>query len=142
MVYGRPQMLHPSTTRSFIRNLPSKTDEEILGLPENPIDSQGPRKMDFFVESLKLIHHLGDILELLSGRDSNISATHGHEEDSGDHQRNFGKRQFQKMLSLDTVLVNWQKDLPSHLRPQYRESSTTSSRHVQVLRARYESRKS
>jgi hypothetical protein len=129
-------MLHPSSTRSFIHNLPSKTDEELLDPPQDSSDSGEPRNIDFFVQSLKLIHYLGDILESLHGRDSEQAAKYERSEYSGDGQYSIENERFQKMLDLDATLVKWQKQLPSHIQKQYGEPRSIFWRQSQVLRAR------
>jgi len=135
MIYGRPQMLRPSSTRSFIHNLPSKTDEELADQRE--ASTNGPRKTDFFVHSLKLIHYLGDILDSLHGQDPDPAAHDGRAEDSEVSQRTIGNAQFQRMLKLDATLVKWRRELPPHLKAQHKLPDLIFWRQAQVLNARY-----
>jgi hypothetical protein len=131
-------MLHPSSTRWFIHSLPLKTDEELLDPPEALEDSRGPRKTDFFVQSLKLIHYLGDILDSLHGQDCEQAATYERNEEQEDGRCSIGTRQFQRMLNLDSLLSKWQKQLPPHLQIQYGEPRSIYWRQSQVLIARYD----
>jgi hypothetical protein len=130
-------MLHPSSTRSFIRNLPSKTDQELLDPPTDSTDSENPRNIEFFVQSLKLIHYLGDILEHLHALDTVEATKHPLNEDTEERQRKIGTGQFQRMLDLDATLVKWRKQLPAHVQTQYGEPGSIFRRQSQVLRARY-----
>ncbi|KAF2429396.1 hypothetical protein EJ08DRAFT_590871 [Tothia fuscella] len=131
MVYGKPPMLHPSSTRSFINNLPSMTDEELLDTPEKSIELQAPTEIDCFVQSLKLIHYLGDILDSLHIETPDQVVLDGI-------QSGLGTAQFERILDRDSTLANWQKQLPIHLQIRDQLPGSPFWRESRVLRARYE----
>ncbi|KAF2671832.1 hypothetical protein BT63DRAFT_437770 [Microthyrium microscopicum] len=137
MLYGRPQMLHPSSTRYFIDYLPSKTDEELLDQPEYQLDTQAPRIIDFYVHSLRLIHYLGDILDSLHGQETNDDLPSKQNPEEQEEQYNISGEKFQRMLKLDSCLVNWRKQIPQHIRIPYDEPRSMFWRQSQALRARY-----
>lgn len=164
MAYGRPMMIHSRSTRSFV--LPSMVDDDLL-TPNYKATTRSPTKRSkiaFYVQSLKLILILGEILESFYSQDSDQNVTtdgeggnHRHfRSKTGDTYQNqnpspIDSERLQKLLRIDAALVHWQKGLPSHLlvdidgleqdlgegRPS--SQSTASSlfkRQARILRAR------
>ena len=150
MAYGRPMMIHPSSIRSFIDALPSMSldDHNVVDPTDSAETPKVLSEIDFYVESLKLIHYLGDTLDSFYQEESNQAAKNERaDSDENDDRRtsSMDPGQLQRLLNLDAKLVKWQKKVPRHLRiggledlGQELESSilSTFGRQAQILRAR------
>jgi hypothetical protein len=112
MAYGRPMMIHPSTTSNMV--LPSIVDDHLLTSNGNTVLEQTqtqPSSMAFYVHSLKLLQILGDMLDsFYSGGSDHDGSTDTH--CIIDKVRAGG---FHKLLMFDRALAKWQKELPPYL---------------------------
>ncbi|KIW07850.1 hypothetical protein, variant [Verruconis gallopava] len=136
LIYGKPQMLHPSVTSNFIYNLPDRSDEELYS-GALILKGQSPRNIDFFLESLHLIHYLGQILDLHSAREESSATIHVPGEAFRDGNSSISSEQLQIMVNLDATMVSWNRRLPKHLQVSAGETYPLFVRQSQMLNVRY-----
>jgi hypothetical protein len=130
MIYGRPLMISPKSTIDYI--FPSMDDEELDRL-QTGLERTTALKianMNVYVESLKLIFLLGEILEsFYSG-----STESGRQRSEG--VSGVDRSRLRTLLDFDASLVNLQNSWPEDLQVGLGSRSPLSSRQALTLRAR------
>ena len=125
-MFGRPLMISLALSRELA--LPSAIDDELLTTAPEPPAQQPedrPSILAFFVEALKLLDFLGEILDAFNvGNIGNKTASNKSGNGQSSHKLGAYFRpiekimtgNYQEFLRLDQALTAWQENLPQFLR--------------------------
>ncbi|KAB5550759.1 fungal-specific transcription factor domain-containing protein [Coniochaeta sp. 2T2.1] len=146
LTYGRPLMVHPSTTRAELM-LPSAIDDEFLTQqPKSPglQPVTVPSMTECFVQTVRLQDILGQVLA-----EFYYAAPAERKQDSGHFDMSLrslttsavadvvhGVSNFQVLFDVDNLLTTWHRELPSHLQAQTYQSSVPISINIDPERAK------
>ncbi|VUC22993.1 unnamed protein product [Clonostachys rosea] len=124
LTYGRPPMIHDSTSHGGL-SLPSAIDDELLShYPDAPgcQPSGTPSLVDCYVHALKLQDILGQVLTSFYYQGSgNETASAPGLDQKVETDQHISRRSWisnaglQKLLEVDRQLDTWNKDLPAYL---------------------------
>ena len=141
LLYGKPQMLHPSLTRNFLDSLPYRSDEAIMANSDAVIHR--PHMIEFFNHTLKQLHYLGEILFLHYSVESNVQGpSHGIDErlrpghSAAKTTTAMTYAHLQEMLSLDALLAKLNSQTPKHLDFTLSSAGTVFGRQARLTRIR------
>ncbi|OIW35725.1 hypothetical protein CONLIGDRAFT_627758 [Coniochaeta ligniaria NRRL 30616] len=146
LTYGRPLMVHPSTTRTELM-LPSAIDDEFLTQHPNSPGTQPLNILSLtecFVQTVRLQDILGQVLaKFYHAAPAERKQTGGHFDMSlrsmtASAVADFvhGVSDFQVLYDVDNLLTTWHKGLPSHLQAQTYQSSVPTSANINPERAK------
>lgn len=128
-------MLHPSLTRNFMQNLPFRSDEAIMAAQD--VNYQKPHQVEFFTHTLKLCHYTGEVLDLQYTQEAPSKVKSESGRNTPEAQRPLmSLAHLQKMLTLDSLLVKLNSQLPKHLEIGVARPGTLFGRQAHATRVR------
>ena len=140
LLYGKPQMLHPTLTRNFLDTLPYRSDEAIMANSDAVIHR--PHMIEFFNHTLKQLHLLGQVMNL-SYSEGVTPATYIIDEDEKSSQSDVPEPRsemtfahLQEILKLDVSLVKLNTQVPKHLDFISSNPGTVFGRQARLTRIR------
>ena len=117
MMFGRPPMISMSLSRQI--TLPTAIDDDLLtSAPEAPASQPAglPSSSAFFVEAVKMLQIVGDVLDMFYGESSGVNMTGSDPEKFPRPIQDMINGNYQQVLRLDNALTVWKEGLPSMLR--------------------------